>query len=406
MKKNIWLINYHAYPPRKSKWTRHFDLFKNISDKFNFVIYGASYIHDTGEEILEKKEKIRAEIYQEIKYKTIRVLSYKNMYERYISYINFLFKVFKECKKETKPDIVIGSAPDLMMGLGAYLLSKKYRAKFIFEIRDIWPETLVQLNVISRRGIFYFLFRKLEKFLYKKADIIIITAPGMKEHILETLKIKEYEKICYINNGVDLNNFYKNLEKYREIKILPQNKFNITYTGAIGLANGLDILVDTAKKLADLREKEIFINIVGTGPELERLQNKYSELTNIKFYGSFKKEEVPNILNQSDCLFFSLQDKELFQKFGISPNKLFEYLASAKPIIFSCKAYNDIVKIANAGISLDKLDVENVYRAIIQLRKMEEEERRRLGKNGEKYVKENFEFGILSKKLEKILSIL
>ena len=174
MKKNIWLINYHAYPPGKSKWTRHFDLFKNISDKFNFVIYGASYIHDTGEEILEKKEKIRAEIYQEIKYKTIRVLSYKNMYERYISYINFLFKVFKECKKETKPDIVIGSAPDLMMGLGAYLLSKKYRAKFIFEIRDIWPETLVQLNVISRRGIFYFLFRKLEKFLYKKDEKLIL----------------------------------------------------------------------------------------------------------------------------------------------------------------------------------------------------------------------------------------
>lgn len=406
MKKNIWLINYHAYPPGKSKWTRHFDLFKNISDKFSFVIYGASYIHDTGEQILEKKEKIRDEIYCEIKYKTIKTLSYKNMYKRYISYINFLFRVFKESKKENKPDIIIGSSPDLIMGLGAYLLSKRYKAKFIFEIRDVWPETLVQLNVISRRGIFYFLFRKLEKFLYKKADKIIITAPGIKEHILETLKIEQSNKIHYINNGVDLTKFYKNLEKYRGIEILPQNKFNITYTGAIGLANGLDILVDTAKKLADLEENEIFINIIGTGPELERLQNKYSRLTNIKFYGSFKKEEIPNILNQSDCLFFSLKDKELFKKFGVSPNKLFEYLASSKPIIFSCRAYNDIVKIANAGVSLIKLDVNSVYEAIIQLKGLKGEEREKLGKNGKKYVEENFEFNILSKKLEELLNSL
>lgn len=402
MKKNIWLINYHAYPPGKSKWTRHFDLFKNISDKFNFIIYGASYIHDTGEQILEKEE-VKDEVYQNLKYKIIKTLGYENMYKRYISYINFLFKVFKESKKENKPDIIIGSSPDLMMGLGAYILSRRYKSKFIFEIRDVWPETLVQLNVISRRGIFYFLFRKLEKFLYKKANKIIITAPGIKEHILESLRVKESDKICYINNGVDLTNFYKNLENYKTIEILDKNKFNITYTGAIGLANGLDILVDTAKKLDKMNKKTIFINIIGTGPELKRLEKECQNLTNIKFYGAFKKEIIPSILNQSDCLFFSLQDKELFKKFGISPNKLFEYLASGKPIIFSCRAYNDIVEIAKAGISLKELKADSVYTAIIELNEMDKTQRKILGKNGKKYVEENFEFTILSKKLEKIL---
>ncbi len=397
--KNIWLINYHGYPPGTSKWTRHFDLFKNLSKKYNFTVFGSSYIHDTGNQLLKEDEKIREEKYEDVTYKIIKSKGYKNIFQRYFAYVIFILKILF-MKKNEVPNVVIGSSPDLLMGLGAYILSKRYKAKFIFEIRDVWPETLVELNVISRKSPIYFIFRNIEIFLYKKADAIIITAPGIKEHI-ENSKVNG-NKIYYINNGVDLERFYKNLERNKEISILDKNKFNISYTGAIGLANGLDILVDSAKKISDLGYKDICINIIGAGPESERLKNKYPEIKNIRFQGSFPKERVPRILDESDCLFFSLQDKPLFLKFGISPNKLFEYLASGKPIVFSCKAYNDIVKIANAGISLEKLSVDKVVEGILSLYNMSSEERKILGENGKKYVKENFESKILSQKLENI----
>ena len=397
--KNIWLINYHGYPPGTSKWTRHYDLFKNLTSKYNFTIFGASYIHDTGNQLLGKNEKFRAEVYDKITYRIIKSNGYKNIFQRYFAYIVFLFKILF-IKKQNKPDIVIGSSPDLLMGLGAYILAKLHKGKFVFEIRDVWPESLVELDVISKKSPIYFVFRSLEIFLYKKADGIIIMAPGVKEHI--TKSNVDEKKIFYVNNGVDLERFYENLEKFKKLSILNKEEFNISYTGAIGLANGLDILVDSAKKISDLGYEDICINIVGAGPESERLKNKYPNLKNLNFCGSFPKERVPRILDESDCLFFSLQDKPLFLKFGISPNKLFEYLASGKPILFSCRAYNDIVKIANAGVSLEKLTVDNVVKGILALYNMSSEERNVLGKNGKKYVKENFESNILSKKLDNL----
>lgn len=397
--KEIWLINYHAYPPGTSKWTRHFDLFKNLSREYSFTCFGADYIHDTGENLLNKDEKIKEEIFEGIKYITIKSKGYRNIFSRYLCYIFYFFRILKLSKKiKEKPNVIIGSSPDLLMGLCAYILSKKYNCKFIFEIRDVWPETLVELDVISKLHPMYFIFRKMELFLYKKANGIIALAPGVVNYLTE-LKIKE-EKIFYINNGVDIEKFNKNLELYKKVEILPKDKFNITYTGAISINNGLDILIEAAKILEKENYKNVFINIFGRGTEEESLKNVSSNLSNIKFHGSIKKEIVPTILNKSDILFFSFKETNLGKKFGISPNKLFEYLASKTPILFSCKSFNDPIKEGNCGISLKELTPQKVVEAILEFNKMSDNSRKNLGINGYEYVCQNFEMKILSNKLK------
>lgn len=399
MDKKIWLINYHAYPPGTSKWTRHFDLFKNLSKGYKFTCFGADYIHDTGENLLDKNEKIKEEIFEGVKYVTIKSKGYKNIFSRYLCYIFYFFEILKLNKSmNEKPNVIIGSSPDLLMGLCAYILSKKYKCKFIFEIRDIWPEALIELGAFSRYNPICVLFKILELFLYKKADAIIAMAPGDKNY-LKNIQVNE-NKIFYINNGVDIEKFNNNLMLHKNLKNLPEDKFNIVYTGAISLNNGLELLIKAAKILEEKNCTNIFINIFGRGTEENKLKAEASNLTNIKFYGSIKKEIIPVTLKNSDILYFSFKDTELYRKYGISPNKLFEYLASQKPILFACKAYKDQVKEGNCGISLEELTPQKVVEAILEFYKMSDNNRKNLGKNGYEYVCQNFEMKILSNKLK------
>ena len=402
MKKNIWLINYHAYPPGTSKWTRHFDLFKNLVDKYDFICFGGDYIHDTGKHILREDELKREEIKEGIKYIVLKRKKKKNIFSRFLCYIYYFFQILRLSKEiQKKPDVIIGSSPDLLMGLCAYFLSKRYKARFIFEIRDIWPETLVELNVISKKSLIYFIFRKLELFLYKKADAIIILPPGAK-HYLNELNVN-LEKIFYINNGVDIKKFENNLKKYERLDILPKKKFNIIYTGALSLNNGLDEFIESAKILESRGYKDIFFNIFGKGTEEEKLIKKSQSLKNIKFYGSVSKEIIPSLLSKADLLFFSFHNKDLYRKYGISPNKLFEYLAAKKPILFSCDSYNDPVKENKCGISLKKSLSEDIVGAILEIKDKNETERKEIGERAYNYVLSNFEMKKLSQKLEECI---
>ena len=320
---------------------------------------------------------------------------------RILNEIKFMLFTVKYSKGLNKPNVIIGSSPGLLNGLTAYVLSKVYGSKFIFEVRDIWPETWVEMGVVSKKNPAYLFFRMLEIFLYKKANKIITLLPGMYKH-LEKININK-NKIEWISNGVDLEQFDYNKENLKCSIELDKNKFNILYTGAIGRANGLEILVETAKKLEENLFEEIIINVVGKGSEEKKLKKIAGDCNNIKFLGFCKKEEIPNLLKKSDVLFFNLKNKKLFWDYGISPNKMFEYLASEKPILFSCKAYNNMVKEGEAGISLNNLTAFEVYNAILKFKNMKVSKRKALGKNGRKYVEANFDIPILADKLEKIL---
>lgn len=398
MKKNIWLINYYSYPPGRSSWRRHFDLGKLlVKDGYSLNIIGGSFVHDRKEHILNKSEKYRIEEYEGIKYHILNGISYSGNFKRILSMIEFMIKVFfYEKKIKEKPEVIYCSCPHPFNGLISWYLSKKYKAKFILEIRDLWPETWVEMGAITKKSIIYKIFAWIEKFLYKKADKIVTLMPGAFLYI-EKLGILK-DKIEWISNGVDLEKFDEDSEK-EPIYKFDKDKINFLYTGSIGIANALDEIFEVAKLLKE--DRKIVFNFIGDGP----LKEKYirfceeNKLDNIRFYPVVSKDNIPSLLKQADILMTFVKKSNLY-KYGISPNKLFEYLASSRPVLFSGEVYNDIIKIANAGISVVPENAEKLKVGILELKNINNSN---LGKNGRYYLEENFTNIVLEKKLKKII---
>ena len=381
-KKNIWLINQYSYPPGKSGWRRHFDLFRYFDrGKYNIDIICGSFLHNSEKQHLLKKNEREGFIEEEgIKYHILRVMCYS-----------------KHIKK-SKPDIIIASSPHPFNGLAGMYLAKKYKCPFIIEIRDLWPETWVAMGATTRKSIIYKIFAYIEKKLYKNADKIV-TLTANKDYYI-SIGVDE-KKVEIVSNGVDLESYDSNLREYKTPLILPKDKFNILYTGSHAQGDSLDILIEVAKSLLN---KRIEFHLVGEGVaknELKKLVQNYN-LDNVKFYDVVKKYEIPSLLKESNVLVMLLRDIPLY-KYGMSPNKMYEYFASAKPIIFSGNVANDMVKEANAGISVEAENIEKIREAILALYNISKEEREILGKNGRKYVAENYDTKVLSKKVEKII---
>ena len=396
---NIWLINQHSYPPGRSNWRRHFDLFKNFSkESYNIDVICGSFVHDRKEEILSKGEKYRLINSEGIKYHILSGILYKSKIVRMLSMIQFFFKVLFFSKKlKDKPDIIYASSPHPFNGLAGMYLARKYKCPFVLEIRDLWPETWVAMGATTKKSILYKVFAYIEKVLYKNADKIITLTANKDYYILVGVDEKKVE---IVSNGVDLEKYDSLLKEESPVKLL-ENKFNVLYTGAHGTANCLDNILEVAKLI---KNDDIVFNFIGEGEKKEELIKKSEEynLKNVRFYPPINKNLIPNTLKNGDVMIVVAKNTPLY-KYGISFNKIFEYFASSKPIIFSGNVANDMVKEANAGISVEAENIEKIKDAVLSLYNMSNEEREVLGKNGRKYVEENYDTKVLSKKIEKII---
>ena len=402
-KKNIWLISQYSYPPGKSSWRRHFDLFRHFNkNEYNIDIISGSFLHNSeNQHILKENEKERTIDVEGVKYHILRVMSYSKHIDRLIAMIQFFFKVIffsKKLLKESKPDIIMASSPHPFNGLAGMYLAKKYKCPFIIEIRDLWPETWVAMGATTKKSILYKIFAYIEKKLYKNANKIV-TLTANKDYYT-SIGIDE-KKVEIISNGVDLESYDSNLKEYRSPLTFSKDNFNILYTGSHSQGDALDVLIETAELLS---EEKIVFHLVGEGvikEELKKIVEK-NNINNVKFYDRVKKYEIPSLLKESDAVVMLLRDIPLY-KYGMSPNKMYEYLASKKPIIFSGNVANDMVKEANAGVSVVAENSKKLKDGILFLQKMAINGREALGKNGRKYVEENYDTKVLSKKIEKII---
>ena len=225
-----------------------------------------------------------------------------------------------------------------------------------------------------------------------------VTLTANKDYYI-SLGVDE-KKVEIVSNGVDLEKYDSLLEEKSPINLL-ENKFNILYTGAHGTANCLENILEVAKLLEN---DNIVFNLIGEGEKKEELIKKSKEynLKNIKFYPPINKNFIPSTLKKGDAMIVVAKNTSLY-KYGISFNKIFEYFASSKPIIFSGNVANDMVKEADAGISVEAENIDRIKEAVLSLYSMSTDERQVLGKNGRKYVEENYDTKVLSKKIEKII---
>ncbi len=403
---NIWILNHYAITPDMPGGTRHYDFAKELTKRgYSVTIFASSFHYSQRKELkLSKNQKYKIENIDGINFVWIKTFPYKkNNWRRIINMISYMCKAYvlgrkitKLNKKIQKPDIVIGSSPHLLTPLAAYLLSIRHKTKFVMEVRDLWPQVLIDMNKLKKNSLAIKILQYLEKFLYEKAKRIIVSLPNAGEYIT-ALGIRK-NKIIWISNGTDLTRLkatMKSNDKY----------FKAVYLGAHGIPNALHIILDAAKIIQNKEYKNIKIILIGNGTEKNKLI-KYAnklDLGNIEFKKPLAKNLIFKVMNEAEILIFTMK-KLSVTKYGISPNKLSDYMSSAKPIVSSAITPDNIVKKTGCGIHISPDNPGQMAEAIIKLYDMSPTEREKMGQRGRKYVEKHHSIPLLVDKLEKIFN--
>lgn len=260
-------------------------------------------------------------------------------------------------------DYVLITSPPLFVAMSGYVLAKWFRAEFIVEIRDIWPDSAVAAGMIRKDGLLYRMTHRLEKFMYRKADRIICVAQYMKQYIAN---YTEANKITILYNGISESDAVM-LDRTRALNGLSENRvFRVMYAGNIGIVQGMDVLVDALKHLEEKGLRNIEVTLIGDGIEKRRLQERIESLQLsdwIKFTGPLPKEKAIMQLLEADCLFLHLIKDEALEK--TIPSKLFDYLLMNKPIVYGIGGEGfTILNELDIGCAFQQEDAESLAEAI------------------------------------------
>lgn len=406
---NIWIFNHYAVGPNSSGITRHYDLAKELVKLgHNVRIFASSFNHQKRkeEQLYPSKTKVIKKEYKGVVFYWIKTPPYyKNDFKRVLNMIAYSIIAYNFAVEKTneKPDYVIGSLMHPLAAIIGLKVAEKYNAKFIFEERDLWPQSLIDLGKVSAKNPLVFLLDKLESYLYKKADKIILLFKDAIKYVKS--KGVEESKILYLPNGVDIRRYgpvRANLPKEIDERLEHlKGKFVAIYTGAHGLANNLDIILDSARLLKD--NHNIHFLLVGDGPEKKRLLNikEKFRLENLTFIDSVPKEYIPSILEKADVGLLPLKNSPVF-KWGISPNKLYDYMAASLPIILLCNINEPTIINSESGIIIKENFAKNLSEELVRLSNQKDLVNK-LGSNGRSYLEKFHTWSILAKKFDKEL---
>jgi glycosyltransferase involved in cell wall biosynthesis len=401
-RKNVWILNHYA-GTAISPSTRHYDLGRELIKRGHSVtIFAAGFHHQKFvEERLSPGESWRIEDHDGVRFVWIRTFPYRgNEWRRAVNMLSFFIRsVIAGMRLSENPDVVIGSSVHPLAVVAAYLLSKVKRSRFMFEVRDLWPQTLIDMGALRARGPVARLLRALERFLYRRADTIITLLPYAHEYIVG-LGIPR-ERIVWIPNGADLTR-YDGLHAYDGGS---PARFTVMYLGAHGRANALHVILEAAAAVKRKGFEAVRFVFVGDGPEKESLvaYAAAQSLMNVEFRPAVPKNELFKVMGEADAFVFNLEDLPLF-KYGISSNKLFDYLASGRPVVFSGNTANNPVKESGAGLSVPANSPELLADAIISLMRLTPAQRVEIGSNGPAYMRANHTMTALGAAFEAVIN--
>jgi len=310
----------------------------------------------------------------------------RNAWERITNYTSYFITALLAGFRVRKPDIVIGSSPQLLSGLAGYLVARIRKVPFVLEIRDLWPESIAESGPTDN-ALLLRVLRWIAHFLYRRADRIVVVADPSKEWLGRIPRVDK-EGIRVVPNGIDLALFdSENCEGEdirREFGL--GRKFLVSYIGGIGAAHGIGTVLEAADRLR--REPDVTFLLVGDGAEREELQQECMRrrLDNVVFTGKQPREKVVSFLEASDVSLVLLRKREVFKT--VIPSKMLESMAMANPIILGVEGEaKRILEEAEAGIAITPENAEELVVAIERL-KNDSEFRRELTKNGREYVRQ------------------
>lgn len=407
--KHLWILNHYAQTPEGAGGTRHYSLARHLPEfgwKATVIAANTPYLGEESKvadgDFFVKNEGGPIFLW-------IKCPAYKgNGLGRIGNMLYYSLQTLKPATQRMieKPDAIIGSSVHPFAALAAAIISIKYRIPFVFEVRDLWPETLISMGVLKRNGPVAIIMRILERWLYHRAVRIVTLLPMAGDYIA-SLGVSR-DKVVWIPNGIEWDCVEKIPFSSRSLEDISQSGFTLMYFGAHGQANGLRTLLEAFRLLKDFGEAnvpQIRLRLIGDGPMKSDLQSFASEhaLTNVTFEPAVPKCAIPSLATEADAFVICVRKLPELYRFGISMNKIYDYLAAGKPIVIASDAVNNPITEASAGIAVPAESPRDLADAILRLATLGSDQRQKMGENGRSYAMKNNTFRILSGKLAKTL---
>ncbi len=325
---------------------------------------------------------------------TYRAL-HKSFVHRVFAFFSFMASSFWSGLGVRNVDVVWGTSPPIFQGVTAWALARLKRAKFLFEVRDLWPQFAIAVGVL-KSPLLIKLSLWLERFLYRRADRMIVNSPGYLNHVIE----RGGKRVDLVPNGADPEMFDPSASgaAFRTRHRLA-DKFVLLYAGAHGMSNDLGVVLEAARQLAD--RPEVQIVFLGDGKEKARLQEQAAGLTNVLFLPPVPKNEMAEALAAADACLAILKPIEEYKT--TYPNKVFDYMAAGRPVVLAIDGViREVIEAAGCGVFAQPGNPPALAQAIRSLA-ADKEKSRRMGLAGRKYLVEHFSREKIAQRLTAVL---
>ena len=387
---HLLLIHQAFVGPNEAGGTRHFELSRRLRSNGDLVTVVTSNVqYLEGKSTRKSKRFVKEENIEGVR--VLRAYAYPVLHKsfaiRVLSFISFTFSSFFAAVKKPRADIYMGTSPPLFQAVSAWLSARINRGFYLLEIRDLWPAFAIDMGVLTN-PVLIKLSQWLEKRLYQAADHFLINSPAYRDYLIA--KGISPERITLIPNGVDTRAFNPNSrgQKFRS-KWGVQNKFVVTYAGALGLANDLATVLRAAERLRD--QKGIHFLLVGDGKLRSSLeeQARQLKLPNVTFTGTVTKNQIPEVLAGSDACLAILQDIPMFRT--TYPNKVFDYMAAGRPTILAIDGViRQVVEKSKGGVFVTPGNDVALAKSVQELAS-NSVKAREMGQQAREYVEEHFD---------------
>lgn len=400
--KHVWILNHYANPPAYPGGARHHSLAMNLPDHgWRATVIVSSVIHHANRQLLPEGVRSAVETVDGVPYLRLRIPRYEgNSSGRLMSMAAYCARALDpRCRRDIDPpDLVVGSSVHPFAALTGSMLARRFGVPFIFEVRDLWPETLIARGKMAENGMPARVFRALERYLYRRAAYTVTVLPKAHEYIAR-YGIPE-ERVVFIANGFNGADFEDMPPRKRK------KSFDFVYFGSHGLSNDLDVLLKAfhgfeqeyaGKRLVRLR-------MIGDGPLKPDLMKMAEELgiRNVSFEPLRPRSEVPALASEADACVVVVGDVERLYRYGIALNKLFDYMGAGRPVISAAAAVNDPVAEAGAGLSVPP-DPDSLKKALLEMVDMPPARRAAMARAGRRYMLENHDYRVLAGRFAELL---
>lgn len=296
-------------------------------------------------------------------------LANRKSHERMRNYASFCISAALRGMVLPRPDVIIATSPQLLVGLAGWWLAFARQIPFVFEVRDLWPESLTAVGVGTEDSLLHHTLAAIAEFLYERSDRIVVVSPAFKDRLIEDWRVPA-EKISIVENGVETDTFAPasptaNNALRQQLGL--EGKFVASYIGTMGNAHGLETLIEAATQLQRGNSNVLFL-LIGEGAEKARIMelSQSRNLCNIRFFDQQPREKVPAFISASDACLVLLKKTDVFKT--VIPTKMLEFMSCARPVILGVEGQaRQILEEAQAGIAIEPENSGALIEAIHRL---------------------------------------